>query len=663
MAENDHQQGPSESGLGLRPKRKVSKWTENNQTASCAEGGMRRSKRICQNNANESRVPKTLDEICTGTFILENVMGFLDTRTLKICRTVSKNWEETARKVLMKRSFLNITRWTGSVKSRMQQYSSWIVDYEIAEKTFGVSDHLRKWGESVKSLYIKGLTDDLRWSLWIRNVLTSWCPNVVAIRLEFALTQRKPSAAMINEWNAFRQSLESTESREEFRLMLQTKRTRRSYTFQYFQTIPNLPKIQSIRLQRCDGMACQFAFNLIQSCGNLKFLFINLEILDSKILDGSEFEILKYLAVRPDITKKLDAFEWTYGYGFERNLYQESQRQLVSLITANPDIPPMEFGSRLKSLHWDVLHVDRNGGQLLPGILEKVAGNLRKLGSRTAVLDARDVFEIMPICRFGRARDDDPPRILSVQFPMMPKLSVIEIGQKTCFTISLSELVDAAPNLRRLEITDGWPNVLQTNCDIWTGSGSALTKTHPNLKYLKAGESMKNADVLRKTVGKFPNLVQVEMAGGFHIVQLENLVDILGELKSLKRLYRSCDGAFGLARLIDHIAEVPRKLASLETYGIRFVHRGDIGRAEYFQKKSQLHKKIRANNNVESRCHVIVTWLESSIPIMGLVRRIGPPASSPVPDTIMEFLKFIKIHNIPIQFKYFKIPVYHFSSN
>jgi hypothetical protein len=156
------------------------------------------------------------------------------------------------------------------------------------------------------------------------------------------------------------------------------------------------------------------------------------------------------------------------------------------------------------------------------------------------------------------------------------------------------------------------------------------------------------------------------MYGSHQKVQLENLVDILGELKSLKRLYRSCDGTFGLARLIDHIAEVPRKLASLETYEIRFVHKGDIGRAEYFEKKSKLHKKIRASNNVECRCHVIVTWSElniPNIPILGQVRRIGPPVSSPVPDTIKEFLKFIKIHNLPIQFKYSKIPFYYCSSN
>jgi hypothetical protein len=151
MKEKDDDLGPAaSSGLGLQPKRK----------ASCAEAGMRRSsKRICQKNANEPRAPKSLDEICAGTFILENIMGFLDTRTLKICRTVSKNWEETARKVLMERSFLNIARWTGSHKSRMRQYPNWIVDFGIAEKTSsaGVSNHLRKWGESVKSLYITGV--------------------------------------------------------------------------------------------------------------------------------------------------------------------------------------------------------------------------------------------------------------------------------------------------------------------------------------------------------------------------------------------------------------------------------------------------------------------------------------------------------------------------
>jgi hypothetical protein len=275
MAEQEGEGPSASSGMRVQPKRK----------ASCAEAGMRRSsKRICQKNANEPRAHKSLDEICTGTLILENVMGFLDTRTLKTCRTVSTNWEETARKVLMKRSFLNIARWTGSNRSRMQQYPNWMVDFGIAEKTsVGISNHLQEWGESVKSLYITGLTDDLRWSLWIRTVLTSWCPNVVAIRLGFTLTQRKPSDALKSKWNAFRQSLESTESREEFRLMPQTKRTRRSHKFLHFQPFLNLAKLELIRLERCDGMACHFAFNLIQSCGNLKFLFVNLEILDSKI--------------------------------------------------------------------------------------------------------------------------------------------------------------------------------------------------------------------------------------------------------------------------------------------------------------------------------------------------------------------------------------------
>jgi hypothetical protein len=679
----ESEQGPSSSsglGLRLRPKRKVSTSTDEKNSISISADGaaIRRSKsnkRICRNNANAASSeapPKSLDEICAGTFILENVMSFLDTPTLKTCRTVNKNWEESARKVLMKRSFLNIVKWKGSSSedSRLQQYSSWIVDYGKAEKENSidvVSDHLRKWGESVKSLYITELPIDLRWNVWIRNVLTTWCPNVVAICLKFnkftmALMNWEPSALLLGEWNAFRQSLESVESQEEFRLKLQTSRARRN--IHKFQPISTLPNIQRIRLESCDGMACPFAFNVIQSCVNLKHLYINLEILDKKMLIGREFEILKYLAVRPEITKKLEVFEWTVvnvGYGFERNLYLESHRQLVRFVTANDDIPPMQFGARLKSLHWDVLHVDRDGGRLLPGILEKVAGNLRKLCSRKAVLNARDIFEPIRGNPF-RAYYYYPPKILSVHFPMMAKLSVIEIGQKTCFAISLNDLVDAAPNLRNLKITDTDPSLVfssgRNTYNIWTGSGSTVLvpNQHNTLKCLKAGYSFISSEVVRKTLWKFPNLEELWIDGDFckgGMGQLEEVTcNNLDGLKSLKRLYFTSFGSANVGRMLDHLCKLPWKLESLELYKlISDVSRFDY--REYFERKEELHKKILASS-MGSTCKRLELWSDGRV---ACELNVGDRMEwkSVQQQAQKEFFTFIQKNKIPIEM--FQIPV------
>jgi hypothetical protein len=678
----ESEQGPSSSsglGLRLRPKRNVSKSTddEGHPISSCTADGaaIRRSKsnkRICGNNANNSASseapPKSLDEICIGTFFLENVMDLLDTPTLKTCRTVNKNWDESARRVLMKRSFLNIARWKGSSSSddsRLQQYSSWIVDYGIPENSTLVPDHLRKWGESVTSLYITELPFDLRWNVWIRNVLTTWCPNVVAIRLSFMSgldeRNREPSALLRGEWNEFRQSLESVESQEEFRLKLQTSRGRRNSTFQPISTLPN---IQWIRLEGCDGMACHYAFNVIQSCVNLKHLYINVAILGRKILNGSEFEILKYLAVRPEITRKLEAFEWTVKtVGFEWRKYQETHNQLVRFVTANDDILPMQFGSRLKSLHWDVLHVDRDGGRLLPGILEKVAGNLTKLCSGKAVLDASDIF--VPLDRDVVFDYDYPQKILSVHFPMMAKLSVIEIGQKTCFSISLNDLVDAAPNLRNLTITDSDPSLVLWSdwipYNIWTGSGSTVLvpNQHNTLKCLKAGYSFTSSEVMRKTLWKFPNLEELWIDGDFDsfngelLGQLEKVTcKNLDGLKSLKRLYFNCFGFANVGRMLDHLCNLPWKLESLELYKlISYASRLDY--REYFERKEELHKKILASS-MGSTCKSLVLWSDGRV---ACTLYVGDRMEwkSVQQQAQKEFFTFIQTNKIPIEM--FQIPV------
>jgi hypothetical protein len=636
-----------------------------------------------------SKVCLSLDDVCAGSLILEQVLSHLDIPSLKRCRRVCKTWdEEGARKLLMKERYLNIESFLKAcgtdeeLYSRVGLYSSWKVNFDYV-KLSPRKKELQDWGKVVKSLYLSELFLDSQCISLVRNMLSKWFPNVVEVRLGFKDHRCQPTNLKTNykELDEFRRSLESQESREEFQSLLAANK---NHTFQPFPTLSN---VKTVRLEKkCGVMASHFGFNLVTSCPNLRHLFL-LELEPSPWelkLNSSAFGILKYLANRPDITGKLETFEWQVATGHgqecfvpELNFYNEKDRQPVQFVTGNEELPCMQFGENLKVLRWDVLHVDVKG-KILPGVLpEKVARNLRKLSTRKAALDPR---EFPPVDSHNDRAwilrgifDPKPLQILSIDFPQMPKLSVIEIGIRTCYTISLSDLVDAAPNLMSLEITgceccdilgNSDRNTIRgigpPTDDIWEGfnSSSALEK-HTNLKILKAGISMRNDDILQKTVDKFPNLEElwIGQESGYRTkLRLHSILDTLENLKLLKRFKWTYSGPVDLAKLIVHLVDAGRRAVPMESYHLRFfkdsIRRGvplvDI--KGYVERKNELLKMIRTRTAASS-CRLLVAWWDKNV-FDTKVRNLD--SSVPGDARILAFrevLSVIEKHKLPIQFE------------
>jgi hypothetical protein len=116
--------------------------------------------------------------VAFGSPVLELVMGYVeDSNSLKSCRAVCSSWEEAARKALMNKSAMHVTHFLHNVEGveqdRVRLYSGWILDYgqqrqrQSADREMDRIEFLRKWGEGVHSLSLRGLTLTADCLVWI----------------------------------------------------------------------------------------------------------------------------------------------------------------------------------------------------------------------------------------------------------------------------------------------------------------------------------------------------------------------------------------------------------------------------------------------------------------------------------------------------------------
>jgi hypothetical protein len=181
-------------------------------------------KRIAQTNAADINLKRIEDKeevtkmivlppnelIAFGSPVLDILMGLLNENSLKKCRGVCKSWEDAARRALMKQQcglkleafLLNNTRRSG--KYRVELFSSWILKYTpndnessswkdllmcfqppTFQRKIRWTKFLSRWGNVAKSLTLTGLTLDEECLVWIRKLLSEWCPNVVDLSLQF----------------------------------------------------------------------------------------------------------------------------------------------------------------------------------------------------------------------------------------------------------------------------------------------------------------------------------------------------------------------------------------------------------------------------------------------------------------------------------------------
>jgi hypothetical protein len=634
----------------------------------------------------------SLEDITTGSLILENIFSFLDTPSLKACRLVSHAWDEACLPLLSKQTYLNIASFYHAVYRKQEQlisraelYSSWKLTVENGQNQFPSI-----YGAQVKSLSVHDIDLSKKCIAWIRELLSSWCPRVTKLHLHF---QGIPENENYNpltmthrlrwkEFYAFGKSLKSEHSLSKFQTMLELNK---NHSFHPFVQLPNLHTISFG--SACGRLNSLLVFNIICSCPNLKHLFLNgIHHLREEVKE-SGFRILEYLSRRPDITAKLESFSWEvrmghipkqpfsfprYGRKDEqvRELYPEEERQPVRLLTDTGEkkraIPAMQFSDKLKYLQWDVLWVERNGILgglgLLPGTLDKtVAGNLRKLSTRKAVMDPTS-FPTLEADRraheewtFTRRRvrgwhycSSEAPNLnqqvkcLQIDFLLMPKLVELELGLRSVYTISLSDLLDAAPNLRKLTITgcechDILNDLVETNGrhagrarqdlpsdDIWQGSSNFLLamKPHSSLKFLDAGVSMRTGEILQTTVQKFPNLEELWMGPHFNFqpsktkLELESVFRILQELHSLQRLKWNYKGPrrVELDDLIGNLLGAGRLTASLQRYELKLsqsqkLDEYHVGLEGYWRRKEELLDCLQRHNwPTHSKCQISVSW-------------------------------------------------------
>jgi hypothetical protein len=93
----------------------------------------------------------------------------------------------------MTRADLNIqsimTNLPQSEYGRVELYSSSVLEYN--KPWMGLGTYiLGEWGEAPNSLNLKGLTLDSDCLRWIRKILSSWCPSVSSLSLQFQESAR-----------------------------------------------------------------------------------------------------------------------------------------------------------------------------------------------------------------------------------------------------------------------------------------------------------------------------------------------------------------------------------------------------------------------------------------------------------------------------------------
>jgi hypothetical protein len=631
--------------------------------------------------------------------LLPIVMSFLDRNSLNNCRQVCQSWEDAARRTLMKRCDLDVEAFFRAVRpseqNRVELYSSWSFEYNSSpggskwKVTRAWTNFLRKWGNGAKSLTLRGLTIEEECLVWIRKFLCECCRNVADLSLEFENSTDSDSRMSEQRFGKqlidFRQYLEDGDE-VKFEEIWMAKEDHA------FTQYPLLPNILSLRVSTTSNEVASFlSINVLLSCPKLKHLFVS----EQRFLERAEedfglngagvdrnvksgWKILDFLSERPNITLKLETFEWLEN---ETNWSRPSSdinnevfwtRGKNGSGRAVRRMPFLQFGDSLKRLHWNVLHLNGSGNLRFPGVLEQVAGNLRKLNLRSGLKGA---LEALRGCLPGPGH---PPGLIRRPLPPMPSLSTLQIGFVDCFQVCLSELVDAAPNLSTLQISACECEACVDEFYVfkyqfllrkgpWEVRPSE--QTHPNLKCLKSELVVWNMESFQWIVDKFPNIEELWIgvqSDGYYMMsygkglKIDSIFHTLEEFHSLKRFNWSISGPVKLHVLLAGLAEAGEKLSSLESCHIHVhwilcpIHPESVLERQQFEaSRTQVLDTIFKMR--QPACKFVVTTSYANIFVVDekdhdWFRYPPPPLvfASTWKDLL---LPFIERHRIPIEFR------------
>jgi hypothetical protein len=618
--------------------------------------------------------------IAFGSTVLDNIMDFLDKESLMSCRQVCRSWEIAARRTLMKECGIKVEElFENERHNQVELYSSWIINYKSLpnEKLMALTSFLQEWGNRAKSLTVRGLILDAGCLVWIRRLLCVWCTNIEELNLEFEEWERSSDIPRVPIEN-FRTYLED---RDEVKFEIIWKAT----TEHPFAPYPDLPNLQYLRVSKMSNqMTSLFSINVMLSCPNLRQLIVSEQrqlcmefqygfpALDLK----GGWRILAFLSTRPDITMKLDAFEWqdddadgctSSGSIFHEVNYWCIQQHINERIL---ETPFLQFGDNLKTLRWNVLHFNADKVRpVFPRVLDQVAGNLRELDLRELRTNSGNRLPQGRKPLGDGCKGHFPPLgIISCPLPFMPKLSSVYIMTKDCYQLSLNELVDVAPNLLKLEISPCRCD--HTHADKYRRSNNpwkvrSSEQSHNNLKCLKSGLTLWNTDLLQNTLRKFPNLQElwlgVEAEENYVIVpekemKLDDILHTLEQLNSLKRFHWTASGPVYINEVVAGLAEASVRMHSLQSCHIHVakilcpivVENVDAVESDQLQSsRVRILEKILLTE--QSGCKFIVTTRSEDIFEIEEDRNFLPGDECPWKE---QLLLYIKRHRLPIDFIY-----------
>jgi hypothetical protein len=278
-----------------------------------------------------------------------------------------------------------------------------------------------------------------------------------------------------------------------------------------------------------------------------------------------------------------------------------------------------------------------------------VGSNLRKLSIKRA-----NVMGIVPHPSLG--------------IPFLPKLTKMQIGVEVYTTVALSELVDAAPNLRRLEVSSFYEychisGSIEEN-DLWRTSPSEM-KPHPYLHTFVAGAGVNfmELSVLKKTLKKFPNLSKLFVGGSD--LELSAVFDVLlVEARHLEHLYWMTKNELSLSEMCDHlvfdVAKVSAGNAKLRIYHFDYATRSNrnvrICMSEYERRKEEIWQGMLKGMRKETRvilfrpfmpCNCGMVYNDAN-PYLNMIKE----ADTARCDALKELEKFIRDNEeqVPISF-------------
>jgi hypothetical protein len=404
-------------------------------------------------------VPPLLNDV-----VLREIFSFLDVKSLKTCREVSRSWNTLSTYYLMQSTHIHINKIGDNPQTILkafendeisQNITSWSIEYhddlsfEQARVLFPLIGH------RIRRLELKPFSADSNNFYFLEDVLRNFCPNLVELDVVF-LREELYTLKNPEQFSYFKTYLGEIES----------------------QLKPFEIKSGTLRTLRLKGVSsdleCRQSICLIRCCPELKRLEVeainpfvpisgqNLRSVRS-VLGLTSFQLPYYLSNYPEITRKLEHF--TFHYELE-DFRPKREYTLYSDAAMDSFNHQLEFSDKLKSLK-----LGSTCDQLLP-IFLPVISNCHFI--RTLEISG-------PAVDIGRSNQKEylnlKPKIPLSPFSCLQKLTIFGT------TLEIQHLLDEAENLRHCEIQRSLKNRNYANDK--PPSVFQMTRPHVNLKTLK----------------------------------------------------------------------------------------------------------------------------------------------------------------------------------